>query len=400
MAYEYRKEKQKEASVKVEKLLQELPPYCRTFLVGREGKMSPQTRLTYMQRIHTFFVYLYNNNSYFHKSSMKAITLDDLANLETEDIEAFAYYIRHGGVSGGSERKESSVNNYLSALNMFWRYFVTHGRIPHNPVAGVERAGKPKHKIIRLNATEKDGFMSSVSSGMGLTDRQNKARVKTSVRDEAICLTLIRTGLRVSELVGLNLKDVNLKDTCFQVLRKRAKEDTVFFDDEVKSAIEAWLDVRSHYCSNKDEQALFVVTQGKYMGKRLSVRSVQLLVKKYAEAGAPTAGSQITPHKLRATFATDMLRATGNVALVQEELNHESPTTTMLYADRRVLDLKRARNILMNEEEKYSSAPEGLPGAEGQPAQEISAGTDSYAAKSTEDRDRSAVLYKKKIDDI
>lgn len=389
MAYEYKKEKQKEASEKVEKLLQDLPSYCRTFLIGREGKMSPQTRLTYMQRIHTFFVYLYNDNSYFHKKSMKDISLDDLANLETEDIEAFAYYIRHGGASGGAECKESSVNNYLSALNMFWRYFVTHGRIPHNPVAGIERASKPKHKIIRLNTTEKDGFMSSVSSGVGLTDKQNQARIKTSVRDEAICLTLIRTGLRVSELVGLNLKDVNLEETCFQVMRKRSKEDTVFFDDEVKEAILAWLDARPLYCRDKTEQALFVVTQGKYMGKRLSVRSVQLLVKKYAEAGAPTAGSKITPHKLRATFATDMLRATGNVALVQEELNHESPTTTMLYADRRVLDLKRARNILMNEEEMSSSVPSD--------SEEKAFMGSKENESEFMDRDKAGALYKKDL---
>lgn len=243
--------------------------------------------------------------------------------------------------------------------------------------------------------------MSSVSSGLGLTDKQNQARVKTSVRDEAICLTLIRTGLRVSELVGLNLRDVNLKDTCFQVMRKRSKEDTVFFDDEVKGAIEAWLDVRPTYCTDKEEQALFVVTQGKYMGKRLSVRSVQLLVKKYAEAGAPTAGSKITPHKLRATFATDMLRATGNVALVQEELNHESPTTTMLYADRRILDLRKARNILMNEEEQSSSAPAELKQTEEDSASESeNTATNSSGQTSPEDRDKAASIYKKDLDEL
>ncbi len=352
MQFEYKDAKNHDANEKVHRLLDDLPTYCQTFLVGREGKMSPSTRLTYMQRISKFFDYLQQNNSFFEKKDRKDISLTDLSHLEAEDIEAFASWIRHGGASNGVENAESSVNNYLSALNMFWRYFVSHGRLQHNPVANVERGGKGTHTIVRLKDHEEDEFMDSVAAGLGLTDHQISYHDKTAVRDTAICLTLMRTGLRVSELVGLNLKDVYMEEHYFHVIRKRSKEDLVFFDNDVHRALLEYLDVRHLLNPAKDENALFLVAFGKYQGHRLSVRSVQLLVKKYAKAGAPAVGSRITPHKLRATYATDMLKATGNVALVQEALNHESPTTTMMYADSRTMDLKRARNILADQHKK------------------------------------------------
>lgn len=346
MQYEYKRTENDKANEKVRELLKDLPYFCQTFLVGREGKMSPLTRLTYIRRIHSFFEYLHEDNSYFSKKAMQDITLNDLNKLETEDIEQFASWIRHGGASNGSENAETSVNNYLSALNMFWRYFVSHGRLRHNPVANVERGAKGKHTIVRLNDEQEEEFMDSVSGGLGLTKHQRSYHDQTSVRDTAICLTLMRTGLRVSELVGLNLEDVNMDDSCLYVIRKRKKEDTVFFDDEVKAALQNYLDIRELSSPDPSEHALFLVNFGKYKGKRLSVRSVQILVKKYAMAGAPEVGSKMTPHKLRATYATDMLKATGNVALVQAALNHESPTTTMMYADNRTMDLKNARNVL------------------------------------------------------
>ena len=100
------------------------------------------------------------------------------------------------------------------------------------------------------------------------------------------------------------------------------------------------------------EKALFLVTFGKYKGTRLSVRSVEKLVKKYATTGAPSTRGKITPHKLRATYATDMLMATHDISLVQKSLNHESPQTTMIYADQRTIDLEKARNVLKDSEKK------------------------------------------------
>ncbi len=396
MAFAYKEEKNRETWARVDEMLADLPGFCKTYVRAREGRVSALTMLAYMQRVRKFFEYLHDNNRYFGSRDISAYTLDDLAKLETEDIEDFAHWIRTGAssevslpsggpVSGGNgsaagesdsrgssgaspgkassadgrrkknrrsgnvrQNKESSVNNYLSALNSLYAHFCRKGRIPSNPVANVERGKKGPHEIIRLNDDQEQAFLSAAAFGTGLSDRQLAYQQKTDIRDTAICLLLSRTGIRVSELVGLNVDDVDFKAHSIRVLRKRNKPDIVFFDDEVSEWLTEYLEVRGVMNPDPEEKAFFLVSmKGKSYGKRLSVRSVQMLVKKYAVAGSPLTGNRITPHKLRATYATNMLKETENLALVQAELNHESPTTTMMYADKSVMDTEAARNTLM-----------------------------------------------------
>lgn len=349
MPYDYKDMKNRQSSEKVRDLIDELPVYYQKFLVGREGKMSAETRFIYTHRVSMFFTFLVEKQ-YFGDKQKKDITLSELGSLTTEDIELFASWIRHGNASSGKnmDNKETTVNNYLSALNMFYSYFVRRGQLPYNPVAGVERGRAAKHGVIRLNDRQKEQFFDCIITGEQLTDHQKRFHDKNALRDEAICLTLVRTGLRVSELVGLNVEDVSFEDCSLTVLRKGNKYDTVFFDDEVAEILTEYLEHRKLIVTDPSEKALFLVTIGKYKGTRLSVRSVEKMVKKYAVAGAPTAGSKITPHKLRATYATDMLIATNNLSLVQKALNHESPRTTTIYADYRTIELEKARNTLLS----------------------------------------------------
>ncbi len=367
MPFAYKDEKNREAWNKVDEMLAGLPGFCRTYARAREGRVSALTMLAYMQRISKFLEFLHGNNSWFGSREISSLKLEDLAKLDTEDIEEFAHWIRIGGSSdrdggntsgagtgrrGGAgsvrQNRESSVNNYLSAVNSLFVHFCRKGRLPGNPVANVERGKRPPHEIIRLNEDQEKAFLQAAAFGTGLTDRQLQYQQKTDIRDTAICLLLSRTGIRVSELVGLNMEDVDFKEHSIRVLRKRSKPDIVFFDDEVSEWLLEYLEVRAIISQDPEERAFFLVSmKGNSYGKRLSVRSVQMLVKKYAVAGSPLTGRQITPHKLRATYATNMLKETENLALVQAELNHESPTTTMMYADKSVMDTEAARNILM-----------------------------------------------------
>lgn len=361
MQYEYKAEKDREARLKSEELMGHLPYYVRTYVAGREARMSSRTRLIYISRIDTFFDYLIRTQKFVryggYAMDKAGITLNDLDTLTLEDIEAFASWIRsrritaHPGKAMDSE-KETTVNNYLSALSTFFRYFESHGKITKNPVAGYERKRLTKHPVVRLNTRQKSEFLDNVQSGEALSEHQKAYHTKNALRDYAICLTLTRTGLRVSELVGLNVQDMDLDDCFFYVLRKGGKEDRVFFDDETASVLTDYLEYRKTLLVDPTEQALFLNTFGKYKGTRLSVRSVEKLVKKYATTGAPSTRGKITPHKLRATYATDMLMATHDISLVQKSLNHESPQTTMIYADQRTIDLEKARNVLKDSEKK------------------------------------------------
>ena len=352
MQFEYKDMKNRQNREKVIDLVSELPLYVQTFITGREGKMSARTQYIYISRIDSFYTWLLENLFQTRKAKSD-ISLQDLETLHTEDIEAFASWIRHGNLSSHKrDDKETTVNNYLSALNVFFKYFVNRGKILYNPVAGVERGRSKRHEVIRLDDRQKDQFFSCIESGETLTEHQKRFHEKNSLRDYTICMTLARTGLRVSELIGLNLDDINFEDYSLTVLRKGNKYDRIFFDDEVAELLEEYLEYRKTLLVDPSEKAVFLVTIGRYKGTRLSVRAVERLVKKYAVAGAPSAGSKITPHKLRATYATDMLQATGNISLVQKALNHESPRTTMVYADERTIELEKARNVLMKRSHK------------------------------------------------
>ena len=104
---------------------------------------------------------------------------------------------------------------------------------------------------------------------------------------------------------------------------------------------------------DKDEQAVFITLVGEYKGKRMTVRSVQRMVKKYASAGVPEIGSCITPHRLRATFATDLLHASdNNVKLVQEAMAHKNIETTMVYLGQDTQDKRANRNLLISDREE------------------------------------------------
>lgn len=329
---------------KVDTMLQSLPQFCRVYVNGREGAVAAQTMYIYVQRIQVFFGYLKE----VHPAFTSQITLDDLSQLNLHDFEDFAHWLRMGHASDDSSKSERTVNNYLTAISSMYDYFIRSGDLTMNPAALVERKKirKSRH-VVHLDESGQESFLETVSNGVGLTDVQRRYFGKLSVRDTAICMVLLRTGIRVSELVGLNLEDLDLSKNSLQILRKRDKTDTVYFDDETHDVLDAYLQERQVYQPAKSEKALFLVSQGRYRGKRLSVRSVQILVKKYAMASAPNLGPKITPHKLRATFAADMLEATGgDLNLVQQALDHERPETTVIYLDERQKKLQESRNLI------------------------------------------------------
>ncbi|NBO22363.1 hypothetical protein EBU94_03355 [bacterium] len=155
---------------------------------------------------------------------------------------------------------------------------------------------------------------------------------RSGIRDKAILLLLYSTGLRVSELVALNVSDVNLKTGEFAVIGKGRKVRTVYLNETAKSALLKYLNVR------KDTfKPLFLRYSGKQLENidedgeslRLTVRSIQRLVKKYAiNAGISV---DATPHTLRHSFATSLLSQGADLRSVQELLGHSNLSTTQIY---------------------------------------------------------------------
>ena len=146
---------------------------------------------------------------------------------------------------------------------------------------------------------------------------------KTGTRDLAILTLLLGTGIRVSECVGLDLNDVDFDNQRLKVRRKGGYEDLVYFGEEVADALQDYLKERNRIIPLPGhEEAFFLSMQN----RRLTVRSVENLVKKYTSR--VTTVKKITPHKLRSTYGTTLYQETGDIYLVADVLGHKDVNTT------------------------------------------------------------------------
>lgn len=171
--------------------------------------------------------------------------------------------------------------------------------------------------------TEVANLLDEVESGENLTKKQQMFHDRTKVRDLALLTLMLGTGIRVSECVGLDLDDVDLKNNGIKIHRKGGAEVVVYFGEEVRNALCEYMEERKLITPVfGDENALFLSIQK----RRIGVRAVENLVKKYAKL--VTNLKNITPHKLRSTYGTSLYRETGDIYLVADVLGHKDVNTT------------------------------------------------------------------------
>ena len=143
------------------------------------------------------------------------------------------------------------------------------------------------------------------------------------VRDTAILTLFLGTGIRISELVGLNDESIDFSNNSFVVTRKGGNKAILYFSEEVGDALAAYLAQKEEDPQiPADEHALFLSMQY----RRITVRAVENLVKKYAKIVTPL--KKITPHKLRSTYGTALYRETGDIYIVADVLGHRDVNTT------------------------------------------------------------------------
>ena len=211
----------------------------------------------------------------------------------------------------------------LAALRSFYNYFYQTEMIRNNPAALVHLPKQHEKEIIRLEPNEVAILLDQVEDGTKLTQKELEYHKKTKVRDVALLTLLLGTGIRVSECVGLDLGDVNFDVDGIKVRRKGGYETVVYFGEEVETALLDYLEQREHIIpAEGHEDALFLSLQN----RRMAVRSVENLVKKYASR--VTTLKKITPHKLRSTYGTTLYQETGDIYLVADVLGHKDVNTT------------------------------------------------------------------------
>ena len=211
---------------------------------------------------------------------------------------------------------KTSIARKLAALRSLYKFLIRNGFVESNPVKAVRTPRLPQKLPHFLDPGEVEKLLTAPQGDSLL-----------ALRDRAILETLYSTGVRVSELVGINIADLDL-DECMVIVRgKGRKERVALLGRHAVSAIKTYLRVRSSHPKKErfDKKALFL----NKLGTRLSDRSVRREIDKYlVQTGLSI---KTSPHTLRHSFATHMLNAGANLRDVQELLGHKSLAATQIY---------------------------------------------------------------------
>lgn len=318
MSREYILSREKHDEELMNQLIKEMPDFIRDYKRNMDAKgMSTGTQLTYLREIRRFFEAV---ASYNEIDFIKNITLENLEELKWDYIEAHIV----DAVNGKKPAAKTRLHR-LDCIRSLYNYLNKAELIVKNPAAIVDTPKTPQKEVNYLNPSQIKAFIGAIEK-LNVDEKTGSYKTKAYYRDRAIMTTLLGTGMRVSELVGLNISDFDTTIGGFHVIRKGGDEDIATFGNTVETAINEYLDCgRPLFGSPKAEQALFLSTHK----KRITVRSVELLVKKYAkEAGL---SDSLHPHTMRASFATNVYKETQDIYAIKNALHHSSLETSKHY---------------------------------------------------------------------
>ena len=244
----------------------------------------------------------------FLKARNLAHDINGLANIGHTHIRTYLAQLQKRNYMKSTRARK------LSTLRNFFKYLIREGYLKNNPIMNVSAPKRERRLPVFL---DKGKIIELLMAP--------KTETLLGMRDRAILETLYSGGLRVSELVGMNIRDIDFIAEALKVRGKGKQERMVPIGNEAVTAIKRYLDERKDDKGNGESQVVFT----NRFGTRLSSRSVQRLVAKYMKQIALQ--ESISPHTLRHTFATHMLSAGANLRAVQELLGHKSISTTQIY---------------------------------------------------------------------
>lgn len=307
--------------IKTGKYIENLPEFCYDFLIAIENNTSSLTRYNYAMDLSIFFDYL---GKFVFNKPRKDISLDDIEDLRTKNIEQYLSYLTYYEDDEGKVMKngENGKARKLASIRSLFKYLFNHDLISANIASKIGTPKLHNKEIIRLEQTEVEHMLSSIENPQTFSERQKSYNKNTFERDNAIVTLFLGTGIRISELVGLNVESFDFSQNAFTVTRKGGNQSTLYFSNEVARALKTWLEKRATLGLDKDEKAMFISLQN----KRISIRAVENLVKKFAKEASPL--KKISPHKLRSTFGTNLYRETKDIYIVADVLGHKDVNTT------------------------------------------------------------------------
>ena len=313
---------------KIKQMQKKLPDCCNDFLLGIENSTSALSRLGYCYDMITFLTFLSTETLRFEGKNIVDFTYKDLNNVSDVDLERYLSYLnsfkgKNGKIYSNSEKTKARK---FACIRAMFKFFYKKGKIDSNITEKVTPPKLHEKEIIRLEVDEVANLLDYVEFGKRLTKQQLSFHEHTKKRDVAILTLFLGTGIRISELVGLDVSDIDLEQNAFTITRKGGNRVILYFGEEVKKALYDYIIERSqNELLPKEETALFISMRN----KRIDVRTVELLVKKYSKLVTPL--KHITPHKLRSTYGTNLYKETGDIYIVADVLGHKDVNTTKKY---------------------------------------------------------------------
>jgi site-specific recombinase XerD len=320
-----RLEKELRAEEKMQNKLRVLPTIFAEFYsaMAADGK-SYTTMNNYINHNVDFMNYVTNdnqNNTFY-------------SNVKPTKVNQYMMSIRRRNVDGNIIRTGDDIcAARWTSLNTFFQFLKDYGYISENPM---ERTNRPKirteHKVTYLTRDEIDVVLDAIKT--------NSTEQKRS-RDLCIVSLALSTGLRVSAITQINLEDINFDNYTISVIEKGNKIRAISFGDNLATLIAQCIDDRDKYFKGADTNALFL-SQWK---RRMTTQAVRDLVAKYT---TDIQGKHITPHKLRASAATNLAASGVSIQAIAKVLGHENIQTTRRYVEVLDSEANKATNILDN----------------------------------------------------
>ena len=299
---------------KYTQILSTLPDYVMDFFLDENTRYQPKTKLAYAVDLRVFFWWIIDTAPQdINRAKLSEVTKQDLDKLRARDINLYMMWLEQyempDFVTGKKEVYENSPSGQkrkLAVLKSFFKFLYREEYILQDPTALVKTPKIKEKEIFILSEGEKDRILNEADTGRSKADHAKSFHSHSKYRDMAILSTFLGTGIRVSELVNINLYDLDFTEQRILVTRKGGNREYVYFNSTVLDALTDYLDIERASLAKidpeKDEDGpLFVSNRG----TRITVGRVEQIVKEYAHYILP-ASSKSTPHTLRKTYGTEL----------------------------------------------------------------------------------------------
>ena len=292
----YKEEQESRYISRTVAILSELPEFCTVFYDKNQTTFLPKTQYDYMRAMRSFLTYQQQSHPYFNDRELADYTLDDLEHLTVKDANNFIEWLQQ-------TMSVSSVKTRISCISSIFTFFARNGQLTGNPflfsnrpdqgtdvnnamkntnkeyLAGItEKVEKHKSTDKNINTNIDTDLNADTNRNQTLSAKKKQFDDQYGLRDEIIYQILKETGIRISELAELNIQDFDLRNQRFYVYRTKQRSTWITMSEALTDLIKRYLEERSAYLFEKDAEAMFLVTIGRYKGARLGVRSIERIV--------------------------------------------------------------------------------------------------------------------------